>query len=125
MPLTEKQLQHLERRLREERERVTRTLADFSQSNSDDLQDRNSDLSKLPTHAADLGSDVQEEELDVSIATRQTAELQQIDDALERLARHPEQFGICENTGKEIPFERLDMIPWARTTVESATGNEQ
>ena len=54
------------------------------------------------------------------IATRQTAELAQIDDALERLATNPAQFGICENTGAEIPFERLDIIPWARTTVGSA-----
>jgi DnaK suppressor protein len=121
MPLTATQRQHLERRLQEERARVVRDLAEFKQSTStDDRQDRNSDLSKLPTHAADLGTDVQDEELDVSVATRQSAELSQIDDALERLASNPEQYGICENTGEEIPFARLDIIPWARTTVASS-----
>jgi DnaK suppressor protein len=54
-------------------------------------------------------------ELDASIATRVSRELADIDAALERLYQHPEQFGICENTGREIPFDRLDVIPWART----------
>jgi RNA polymerase-binding transcription factor DksA len=34
---------------------------------------------------------------------------------LEKLHRDPERFGICEDTGREIPFERLDVVPWART----------
>ena len=27
-------------------------------------------------------------------------------------------YGICEVTGEKIPRERLDAVPWARTTVE-------
>ncbi len=121
MPLTAKQRQHLAGRLQEERARVIKGLDDFKTEVSEDTQDRNSDLSKFPTHAADLGTDTQDEDLEVSIATRQSAELLQIDDAIERLANTPEAFGICENTGEEIPFARLDIIPWARTTVDSAT----
>jgi RNA polymerase-binding transcription factor DksA len=37
----------------------------------------------------------------------------QIDAALKRLHRNPEQFGICEDTGEDVPFERLDAVPWA------------
>lgn len=124
MPLTASQLKHLEKRLNEERERVVRDLAEFKHETSDDdRQERSGDLSKVPTHAADLGTDMQDEELDASIATRQSAELAQIDDALERISSNSAQFGICENTGEAIPFARLDIIPWARTTVESATPN--
>lgn len=122
MPLSAKQLQHLEKRLVDERARLTRDLDDFSTTEaSEDLEDRGGDLSKYPTHAADLGTDVSVVEVDASIATRQTAELVQIDDALDRIRNNPSQFGICENTGEQIPFERLDIIPWAKTTVESAT----
>ena len=122
MPLSASQRKHLEKRLHEERARVVRDLAEFSKSESEEsLQERSADLSRFPTHAADLGTDANDEEVDASIATRQSAELQQIDDALERITNSPEQYGICENTGDEIPFERLDIIPWARTTVESAT----
>ena len=28
------------------------------------------------------------------------------------------ELGISETTGKPIPFERLDIIPWARTGAE-------
>jgi DnaK suppressor protein len=121
MPLTKQQRHHLADRLQEERNLVIKNLSEFKASTNEDMQDRSSDLSKFPTHAADLGTDAQDENLDALIATRQSAELLQIDDAIERLAATPSSFGICENTGEEIPFARLDIIPWARTTVDSAT----
>ena len=72
------------------------------------------DLSLMPFHPADLGTDTMDEELDESNATRATRELTQIDAALERLYKSPEKFGVCDD-GREIPFERLDIIPWAQT----------
>jgi len=120
MPLTQQQFEHLEKRLHEERARVQHDLADFSQPEADDdMRDRNGDLSGYPTHPADLGTDANTEEVDATIATRQTAELVLIDEALDRMTRTPELYGICENTGEEIPFERLDIIPWAKTVVDS------
>ena len=119
MPLTQQQFEHLEKRLHEERARVQHDLAEFSQGQADDeMRDRNGDLSQFPTHAADLGTDANAEEVDATIATRQTAELVLIDEALDRMTRTPQLYGMCENTGGEIPFERLDIIPWARTTVD-------
>ena len=60
-------------------------------------------------------------ELDASMATRVSRELAEIDAALDRLYRNPERFGICEDTGRDIPFERLDAVPWARTCEEVRT----
>ena len=104
MQLTTTQREHLERRLQEERSRVLRDLnravGDLSEG---DEQDRSGDLTKVPFHPADRGSDTME------------TELADIDAALERLYRTPERFGICEDTGQPIPFERLEVIPWART----------
>ena len=48
-------------------------------------------------------------------AARETAELAEIDAALERLYQRPEDYGRCERTGTPIPFERLDLVPWACT----------
>jgi RNA polymerase-binding transcription factor DksA len=56
-----------------------------------------------------------DQELDASNDARVSNELAEIDAALDRLYRTPEQFGRCETTGRDIPFERLDMIPWATT----------
>ena len=120
MPLTASQRQHLERRLREERSRVLRALGRFtSDESTEDEQERTGDLSKMPLHMADRGTDTMQAELDASNATRESRELAEIDAALERLYTTPERFGICEDTGREIPFARLDVIPWARTCAEA------
>lgn len=118
MPLTASQLQHLEQRLHEERTRLLGQLQDFvSEESSADSQDLAGDLSKFPTHAADLGTDVANEELEASVSTRRSAEVAEIDAALERLATSPETFGLDEQSGEEIPFARLDIIPYARVNV--------
>jgi DnaK suppressor protein len=114
--LTREQRSHLERRLEEERRLLSRALnravAEEAQA---DEQDRDGDLSTLPFHLADRGTDTMESELQAANATRMSRELAEIDAALDRLHRSPDRFGICENTGEPIPFERLDVIPWART----------
>jgi RNA polymerase-binding transcription factor DksA len=115
MPLTRDQRAHLEKRLREERDRTLELLnaivADRSASSE---QEGAGDLSVVPFHPADLGTDTMDQELDESNATRASRELAQIDDALNRLYHSPERFGLCDD-GREIPFERLDIIPWARS----------
>ena len=114
--LSREQRTHLERRLEEERLLLSRalnlTVAEGAQA---DEQDRDGDLSAVPIHPADRGTDTMESELQAANATRMSRELAEIDAALERLHRSPERFGICETTGEPIPFERLDVIPWART----------
>jgi DnaK suppressor protein len=113
--MTEAQRKHLEQRLLEERERVLNQLERYRQQTSDTLQDQTGDLSVLPVHMADEGTDTMDEELDAAEAARQTEELAQIDEALQRLYKSPDKFGRDEKTGREISFERLDLIPWART----------
>lgn len=116
MQLTAQQRAHLERRLREERTRVQGDLDRIRADLSDgDEQDRAADLTKVPFHMADRGSDTIQTELAASNATRESRELADIDAALDRLHRTPERFGVCEDTGRVIPFERLDVVPWART----------
>jgi len=116
MTMTSAQREHLEQRLHEERARALRALNRSVDNQADGSeQDRTGDLTKMPLHMADLGSDEMELELQASNATRISRELAEIDDALDRLYRDPEHFGICADTGREIPLERLDVIPWART----------
>ncbi len=114
MPLTDSQRAQLERRLTEERASALKSLGRETHS-ADTDQERSGELTKMPTHMADLGTDTMDAELDASNAARISNELAEIDAALERLYTSPATFGICEKTGKEIPFARLEMIPWART----------
>ena len=117
MALTKAQRTHLEKRLQEERARTARLLEKLTGDGTEATdQDQSGDLSKVPLHIADLGSSTMDEELDRSNATRISEELAQIDAALERLISNPDAYGVDENSGEPIPFERLDIIPWARTT---------
>lgn len=116
MSLSKARRQHLERRLLDERARALRILGGSVTENArEDEQDRTGDLTSMPLHPADLGTDTMQQELDASNSTRISRELAEIDAALERLYQTPKKFGICEDTGREIPFARLEMIPWART----------
>jgi DnaK suppressor protein len=118
--LTNAQRTHLERRLRDERTRALRALnRSVAESSDETEEERSGDLSSMPTHQADLGTDTMQQELDASNDTRISRELADIDAALERLVSAPEKFGLCEDTGADIPFARLDIIPWARTCADA------
>jgi RNA polymerase-binding transcription factor DksA len=116
--MTEDQRRHLENRLLDERADRMRRLAAFQEGEGTSERDRSGDLSAVPLHPADLGTDTMQEELDAAQATRGSRELAEIDAALERLYREPDRFGLDERTGQEIPFSRLDVVPWARTAVD-------
>ena len=123
MPLTESQLGRLERRLREERAAVVRSLGRYNEEEgSASERDRSGDITSVPFHMADEGTDTFERELSGSLAARDTERLHEIDAALRRLIDTPERFGLDERTGEEIPFERLEIIPWARANASGEEG---
>lgn len=120
MPLTNTQREHLEKRLRDERKRVLRALGRYENELATTEQDAAGDLTKYPLHSADEGTEMFDRELDAQESSRLTRELEDIDDAMERLYHTPEEFGRDERSGEYIPFERLNVIPWARTTITSS-----
>ena len=115
MALTAEQRQHLEGRLQEERERALRVLRSSEEARSVSESERSGEVSHLPFHLADIGSETYQQEMDLVIAQRASNELRVIEEALRRFYQAPDRYGICEETGEPIPFERLDLIPWART----------
>lgn len=118
MSLTAKQLQHIEARLHEERSRLVGQLREFTGAESvEDGEAQADGVAAIPTHDPEEGVDTATEQLEASIDARRSAEIAEIDAALERITVAPETFGVDENTGEKIPFARLDIIPWARTTV--------
>lgn len=81
------------------------------------------DLSSMPIHMADLGTDNYEQEFALGLMDGERKLLREIDDALERIEQGT--YGICEGTGKQIPKARLEAQPWARYCVEYARTMEQ
>ena len=124
--MNEADRKRFEKRLLDERARITTVLDRMNATaRSDDQQDQDGDLSLMPTHQADLGSDEQQRELETSVNQNEADTLAEINAALERLYKTPEQYGIDQRTGKPIPFARLDVVPWARYDVGGQTDAER
>jgi RNA polymerase-binding protein DksA len=85
--------------------------------------DASGDLSSMPIHMADIGTDNYEQEFALGLMDSERKLLKEIDDALGRIERGV--YGICEGTGKPIAKPRLVAQPWARYCVEYARMLEQ
>ncbi len=79
-------------------------------------------LSNVPIHMADVGSDNWEQEFTLGLVANERQRLKKIDAALQRIADRT--YGICEGTHKPIGKQRLRAKPWARYCIEYARQNE-
>jgi RNA polymerase-binding protein DksA len=87
-------------------------LGDITSMEAQSLRRQISDLSRLPIHMADLGTDNYEIENTLGLMDSERKLIVEIDDALDRIENGT--YGICEGTGQPIPKERLEAMPWAR-----------
>jgi RNA polymerase-binding transcription factor DksA len=75
-------------------------------------------LSNMPIHMADLGTDNFEQEFTLSLMQNEEQLLGEIGAALERIKQG--KFGQCEECEGAIPKARLQAVPYARHCVECA-----
>ena len=81
------------------------------------------DLSSMPIHMADIGSDAYEQEFTLSLMASEEGTLEQIEEALERIRSRT--FGICEECEGVIAKKRLEAIPFAALCIRCAEKQEQ
>jgi DnaK suppressor protein len=87
------------------------------------LKASDGDISNMPTHMADAGTDSYEQEFALGLMDSERRLLREIDDALERFEQ--KTYGTCEATGAPISKARLEAKPWAKYCVEYARKLEQ
>lgn len=80
-------------------------------------------LSDVPVHPADLGTDAYEEELALDLIEHEERLLAEVNDALDRIEKGT--FGRCEACGEEIPRGRLEALPYARYCLRHAQAVER
>jgi DnaK suppressor protein len=97
------------------------TLQDEAQRGS--RREAAGDLSSMPVHMADLGTDNYELEFTLGLLEGGRAHLQEIDEALERIRKGV--YGVCVATGKPIGKARLRAKPWAKYSYEYAMALEK
>lgn len=86
-------------------------------------QQNGGNLSSMPTHMADVGTDNFEHEFTLGLIESEQALLGEINQALQRIEAGT--YGICLGTGQRIPLARLRAKPWAKYTVKYARMIEQ
>ncbi len=86
-------------------------------------KDASGNLSSMPIHMADIGSDNFEQEFTLSLLQNEEHVIAEIAGALDRIAQGT--FGRCEECGAAIPRARLDALPYARHCVGCARKQEQ
>lgn len=93
-------------------------LGNVSYMENDALREGRSDLSSMPIHMADLGTDSYEQEFTLELMDSERKVIAEIDYALNRIEEGT--YGICEVDGEPIPKQRLEAIPWTRFCVGCA-----
>ena len=76
------------------------------------------DLSRMPIHMADIGSDAYEQEFTLSLMANEEETLELVEQALGRIKA--KKFGICEECGGVISKKRLEAIPFAPMCIRCA-----
>lgn len=81
------------------------------------------DLSSMPIHMADIGSDNYEQEFTLGLMENEETLLREIDEALARMENGT--YGVCLATGGRIGKARLKLKPWAKYCVKYVRKNEK
>ena len=116
--LSKEHLERFRQMLSERRE----TLSNDADSLRKEINGRTGELSSVPFHMADAGTDNYGREFSLGIVENEQEEMREIDEALERIEKG--EFGICEACDKTIPLARLKAIPYARLCVECKQNQE-
>ena len=112
------QIEHIEQRLLRERTRALRSLGRFQEQSKLSRDSADSDLSSYSFHMADQGTDAMEREKAFLFASKEGRYLYRVEDALRRLYKEPDRFGLCHSCGELIDFDRLDALPHARYCIQ-------
>jgi len=83
------------------------------------LMQASGDLSAMPIHMADIGTDNFEREFTLTLMESKDEALERIEEALERI--EDGVYGVCENCDAKIPKARLNAIPYAILCVKCAS----
>ena len=86
-------------------------------------QEATGDLSNMPIHMADIGSDNYEQEFALDLIQGEEVTLREIDEALKRI--EDRSYGKCEGCDTKIPVARLKAKPHAKYCIECKRKEEK
>ncbi len=81
-----------------------------------DTKNNGGNLSHMPVHMADVGSDNFDQEFTLGLVESEQKMLREINEALGRMEKG--YYGVCVEKGVPIGKPRLDAKPWAKYCIE-------
>lgn len=115
--MKKKDLKYIEERLLSMRARALKDLVHYDEALSKIAPGSEAETSAYSFHMADQGTDAMEREKAFLFASKEGRYLYHLDEALRRIYRSPKTFGVCEECGDMIAFERLDALPHTRLCI--------
>ena len=118
-PLTKQEIEDYKQLLLEKRKEIIGSVNEIQDETlNKSRMAASGDLSSMPIHMADIGSDNYEQEFALGLLDSERKILHKIDEALMRIEE--KNYGICLGSGKPIAKARLHAKPWAKYGVEYA-----
>lgn len=115
--MTEAQRRKLKQQLLQEKSVLERRLKENRNHGLDQsMNDSIGELSGYDNHPGDIGTELFERGKDQALNQADEHRLREIDQALVRMERG--EYGICVVCGREIPVERLEVVPETAYCVE-------
>lgn len=123
-PLTAAEVEDFRQMLVQKRAEILRDMETLQgEALNSNRQEAAGDLSTMPIHMADLGSDNYELEFTLGLIEGERTILREIEEALERVRTGT--YGFCLATGNPIGKARLRAKPWAKYCYEYTLAQEQ
>ncbi|WP_438312113.1 TraR/DksA C4-type zinc finger protein [Sporosarcina sp. FA9] len=97
---------------------TTKNESDIKES----AQEESGELSMYANHPGDLGTELYDREKNMAINIHANTELDKVENALKAL--QDGSYGRCDECGNDIPFERLEAIPYTTVCMEHAIDTE-
>lgn len=113
MPLTSEQLTHFQEKLLAEKDRLESELALLGKKVGEG--DYETTLHDMGNDEDEAASEVEEYVDNLSVEANLEEQLSEVQAALGRIEAGT--YGICEETGQEIPVARLEAYPSARKAI--------
>lgn len=114
--MNKQQRNHLENQLQQQRQELANIHGGSGPDLSISMNEETGELSGYDNHPADLGSEMYERSLSLTLSEHEEQELEEVDYALQKMQAGT--YGICEDCGRDIPYERLEAMPTARYCME-------
>lgn len=83
----------------------------------DSLDNGTNETSVTDNHLADSATEFVDRQTEIAEHNLNEEQLAEVNEALERMKNGT--YGICVDTGQEIPFERLKAIPYTKRTLQA------